>query len=690
MMYRSRSGTSDSKIDVFFDRFVLFEKQKDFLRFALRFPIKGSFKFDIYGLDVQDGDVFDLCCTYIINCPRAKHNCLPLPDCPPLGWGPDCEIEASGLIPVTHKQAEIVSTDGFLEIRLAKNRVIAFYQLLKHSLLDDATLSKYSVAELKTDEAIVYLRLPQKGEYALKLFAQDLKDQGIAKNILNYLITCNNTNSELKPFPNISNGLIGRNPKTSKSYGVDAVSHPQARLIAKNGKIVIEFRADLNVELVCEMHTIDGKAAQKMQKVVTNSGNMWKLDLDMPVQAEYSLNVFAHEKGHSDQIYNVHSYLIKSEGRKEAGEDVDNDETNVVDTSIPTETLDTSEPEVTIPISRNCTNVAAAIHRRNGYDPHDPSQIKFLSSDDINVINVKLRNYGEYMLNFYEVAENGNTAQIIAKYQINRKRPGELYHNNISSIMADIKPSRQSTPMSKGDRSKEEAMRQARRNVQSAIDLKDANNLDEAIKRFIKLGADENDPLLRKAKQLLQMLKAKSDLIEASQKRNQALLEKAIAHARSVNVNHELDVQIALAIRLRDHLATIEKLRHTVLDMEAKTVSEIKSYSNPPDGVHQCMIATFLLLGHKLSEVKNWQQVQVLLGKTGKESLMRKILNFDAQAVPIKRAQVAKKIIQPYNKEQIRDVSAGAATFYNWAVGMIDEVDSYGGAEQEDPMRLIK
>ena len=45
---------------------------------------------------------------------------------------------------------------------------------------------------------------------------------------------------------------------------------------------------------------------------------------------------------------------------------------------------------------------------------------------------------------------------------------------------------------------------------------------------------------------------------------------------------------------------------------------------------------------------------------------MRKISLFDAQTVPLRNAQVAKKTLKPYDKDQIRDVSAGAATFYIW------------------------
>ena len=81
-------------------------------------------------------------------------------------------------------------------------------------------------------------------------------------------------------------------------------------------------------------------------------------------------------------------------------------------------------------------------------------------------------------------------------------------------------------------------------------------------------------------------------------------LKKAIARAKEVNVDHQLDLQLALANRLKDQLERIEKLRHSVLNLDTKTIAEIKTYSNPPDGVHQSMMATFILLGNHPKEVK--------------------------------------------------------------------------------------
>lgn len=81
-------------------------------------------------------------------------------------------------------------------------------------------------------------------------------------------------------------------------------------------------------------------------------------------------------------------------------------------------------------------------------------------------------------------------------------------------------------------------------------------------------------------------------------------IDKALARAKAANFDNQLDLQIVVAQRLRDQLARIEKLRHSVLNMDQKTIAEIRTYSNPPEGVHQSLMGAFLLLGHPLKEVK--------------------------------------------------------------------------------------
>lgn len=69
-----------------------------------------------------------------------------------------------------------------------------------------------------------------------------------------------------------------------------------------------------------------------------------------------------------------------------------------------------------------------------------------------------------------------------------------------------------------------------------------------------------------------------------------------------------------------------------------------------------------------------WRTCQALMSKTGKESMMRKISKFDPRVVPLSSAAASRKILAPFSKEQIRDASAGAATFFIW----VSSVNSAG------------
>ena len=54
------------------------------------------------------------------------------------------------------------------------------------------------------------------------------------------------------------------------------------------------------------------------------------------------------------------------------------------------------------------------------------------------------------------------------------------------------------------------------------------------------------------------------------------------------------------------------------------------------------------------------------MGKTGKEGLKRRCLGCEPIKIPPEAAQRAKQLIVSYQLDEVRDVSAGAATFYLW------------------------
>ena len=56
--------------------------------------------------------------------------------------------------------------------------------------------------------------------------------------------------------------------------------------------------------------------------------------------------------------------------------------------------------------------------------------------------------------------------------------------------------------------------------------------------------------------------------------------------------------------------------------------------------------------------------MQALVGKTGKEGLKRRCLECDASRINMAAAKRARQLLDRYELDEVRDVSAGAATFY--------------------------
>ncbi|XP_078702308.1 uncharacterized protein LOC144928125 isoform X3 [Branchiostoma floridae x Branchiostoma belcheri] len=135
----------------------------------------------------------------------------------------------------------------------------------------------------------------------------------------------------------------------------------------------------------------------------------------------------------------------------------------------------------------------------------------------------------------------------------------------------------------------------------------------------------------------------------------------------------DLQVQVEEGEKVLKTLKHLEKLRHEVLEMKQSTVAEIRNYGHPPPQVHTVMISTYLMLGTPESQTQNWQAVQALMGKTGKQGIKRMVAECDPDMIPREKAERAAKLLSEFDLAQVRDVSAGAATFYVWCEGMIEE-----------------
>lgn len=79
------------------------------------------------------------------------------------------------------------------------------------------------------------------------------------------------------------------------------------------------------------------------------------------------------------------------------------------------------------------------------------------------------------------------------------------------------------------------------------------------------------------------------------------------------------------------------------------------------------MQATFFLLGCNVDEVDTWAEVRIKMGKTGRESLKRKIAQFTPKQVTKKHLSAAKEKIKSIDGDKIEKISQGAYVLYGWA-----------------------
>ncbi|OWF47915.1 uncharacterized protein LOC110453762 isoform X2 [Mizuhopecten yessoensis] len=205
-----------------------------------------------------------------------------------------------------------------------------------------------------------------------------------------------------------------------------------------------------------------------------------------------------------------------------------------------------------------------------------------------------------------------------------------------------------------------------------ATDKKDEQELDHAICAFEKNKLEDNGDLTD-AKEKLSYLMLRKEIRDAMLRRHPGVLDKAIQNVEEspyqFNFQHYLD----RARELRQHLTELDTYRHDILEMDQSTISEIRSYHHPPDGVHETMTSTYLILGYKECELTEWSDIQCLLGRYGKESLMREVQNADTVNMTDQTASRVDELQSKFTSDKIRAVSCGAATFYVWNNNMCDK-----------------
>ncbi|XP_071100655.1 uncharacterized protein [Haliotis cracherodii] len=218
-----------------------------------------------------------------------------------------------------------------------------------------------------------------------------------------------------------------------------------------------------------------------------------------------------------------------------------------------------------------------------------------------------------------------------------------------------------------------------RRHLSACCQGKNVGKLEEALglyQKFIKTPDDTYYTAVRK----LEFLKLREGLREGLRRRHAGVLDKAIKDALKSPHAERLRSQVKVAEKLRDHLRELTLVKHEVrMEIDLKTISEVRSYQRPPNSVSKVTAAACMLLGYSDRLTRCWADVQTVLSRTGRDNPLQLMHEFDPSVVPQHIADRVDSILCRYRLDEVRIASHGAASLYVWADEKLDQVYALNG-----------
>ncbi|XP_053379057.1 uncharacterized protein LOC123526583 isoform X3 [Mercenaria mercenaria] len=298
---------------------------------------------------------------------------------------------------------------------------------------------------------------------------------------------------------------------------------------------------------------------------------------------------------------------------------------------------------------------------------------------------VRLPGTGQYGVKVRGTREDGTVHVPLYDYVIDYRKPKKRERKDLTIKQeAESFSTSDENEESSGEhmeKSEENLTDVLRRRLRLAIEENNPDELTAVIKEMKKLKLPSIQPDIKYAEEQLQILKIKKELLIAIRDKDAKKLKAALKKVKAADIGDKMEKEVSIAKNLVERLKKLQRLLHAVLDLDQSTIAEIRGYSNPPPIVHTVMMSTLLLLGHWEDETKVWKNVQCVLGKTGKESLKRLILEFKIEKCPLEVAMGAKDYLRDYSINQVRLVSAGCATFFVWVKGVVEELEKRAGEE---------
>lgn len=189
LFYSKKQSTNIEGDKYRLDRFVIMSHDGKRYSFLIRIPHVGTFKFSVFGGSLKH-TVVPWLADFQIKCEKPRLNTQPIPVAPWIGFGVTYALDNSGLVNPTQ-------LSGVLYMKAFHDTVLSFdvtrpVQIevkLKHNILRQRELEHRITWKKSPSRFDIFVKIPQSGDYVIRIFIRDKGSRRKYRNCINYLIT---------------------------------------------------------------------------------------------------------------------------------------------------------------------------------------------------------------------------------------------------------------------------------------------------------------------------------------------------------------------------------------------------------------------------------------------------------------------------------------------------------------------
>ncbi|KAH9494726.1 hypothetical protein Btru_017731 [Bulinus truncatus] len=320
------------------ERFVFQTMVDNTVTFSVHVPCPGQFFIEIFANKIDDSGRVEennasvapfklkCACKFKIICETLLGKMHPLPNCAAGEWGPKKAQRHFGIIPITTPTSEfemekvgILTVEDNFELKFRTPHPYQFVAKLRMNYVDSKILDPFVNLTNEGSTLLVYVSLPQPGQYGIDLFARPkgATDSNTLSHACKYLINCTKVASKV-PIPKTIPPAESKNSKFGptpafEEMGLKLVTPKEAKVrLTKASGFTVEIKAPPKKVLSYQFLREPDEDNRDYITQTLESNGIVKFAINLPKKGNYMLSLYArNEGGENKSAPNVYNFLIQ-------------------------------------------------------------------------------------------------------------------------------------------------------------------------------------------------------------------------------------------------------------------------------------------------------------------------------------------------------------------------------------------